>query len=382
MRYCKKCVMPDTRPNIKFYDDGICSPCKNHERKKHINWGARWKELKELVDKYRGSNGDYYDCIITASGGKDSHFQTHIFKEKLGMNPLLVSVDNFTWTETGRMNWNNIRSEFGVDAHMISLNPKVCKNLFRKAFFKLGSPSWYFDKAIYAYPLQIAIKLGIPLIIYGENTNYERGGSVNTDNPSALEQINNDVVKPVPWKDFLGDEISMKDVQPAVYPSKTDIEKANLNPIFLSYYVPWSSYDNYIFAKSRGFKSLEDTGEWIREGFMQQYDQIDTVGYLTHTWLKFIKFGHWINTDYLSTYIREGRISREKAVKYIIENEFKLDKKMLNDFLEFTSISEKEFWQTVDKFANRDIVEKRNSVWRLKKNVIEALVKGGEVKTE
>lgn len=365
MKYCKRCVMPDTRPGIVFYEDGICAPCHNQDHKDKTDWDKRWKELEELADKYRGSNGDYYDCIITASGGKDSHYQVHIFKERLKMNPLIVSIDNLGWTKTGRDNWDNLRSEFGVDAHMMSLNPKVAKNLLRKAFFKLGSPTWYFDKAIYAYPLQIAIKLGIPLVIYGENTNFERGGSINKDIPSALDQINNDVVKPIAWEEFLDKDVTMKDVQPAVYPTPEAIKKANLNPVFLSYFVKWSSHENYLWAKTRGFKSLEDTGEWIREGFVQQYDQIDTVGYLTHTWLKFIKFGHWVQTDYLSTYIREGRTTREEAIKYINEYEHILDKRMLDDFLSYTGITEKEFWDTVDKFANKNLVEKRDGVWKL-----------------
>ncbi len=359
--------MPDTRPNIKFYDDGICAPCKNHEHKQATDWKKRWSELEELADKYRGSNGDYYDCIITASGGKDSHYQTHIFKEKLGMNPLIVSIDNFLWTETGRHNWSNLLRTFGVDAHVMSLNPQVCKKMFRKAFFQLGSPTWYFDLCIYAYPIKTAINLGIPLIIYGENTNYERGGSVNTDSPSALEQINNDVVKPVPWEEWLDETLTMKDVQPGIYPTKEEIAKAKLNPVFLSYYVPWSSHGNFEFAKSRGFKSLEDTNEWIREGFINQYDQIDTIGYLVHTWMKFVKFGHWISTDYASLYIRESKMTREEALKYVNEEEYKLDKRMLKDFLDFTDITEDEFWQTVDKFANNSIVEKRDGIWRLKK---------------
>ena len=81
MRYCKKCVLPDTRPYIKFNDEGICYPCLAAEKVKNTDWNQRWKELEELADKYRGSNGDYYDCIITVSPGKDSYYQIHIFKE-------------------------------------------------------------------------------------------------------------------------------------------------------------------------------------------------------------------------------------------------------------------------------------------------------------
>ena len=78
MRYCKRCVMPDTRPGIIFDDKGVCFPCRHYEERKNVDWDERWKELERLADKYRGSNGDYYDCIIAASAGKDSYYQTYI----------------------------------------------------------------------------------------------------------------------------------------------------------------------------------------------------------------------------------------------------------------------------------------------------------------
>ena len=110
MRYCKKCVMPDTRPGMQFDENGVCYPCVNHERKKLIDWNKRWQEFEELRDRYVGSNGSYYDCINTISGGKDSHFQASILKEA-GFNPLCVSVDNVSWTDTGRKNLENFRKE-------------------------------------------------------------------------------------------------------------------------------------------------------------------------------------------------------------------------------------------------------------------------------
>jgi hypothetical protein len=58
MKYCKKCVMPDTRPGIKFNEDGICSACENYEKKWNTDWDQRWKELEKICDKYRGCNGD------------------------------------------------------------------------------------------------------------------------------------------------------------------------------------------------------------------------------------------------------------------------------------------------------------------------------------
>jgi N-acetyl sugar amidotransferase len=358
--------MPDTRPGIKFDDEGVCYPCRNYEKRKTVDWGKRWQELEKLAAKYRGSNGNFYDCIITVSAGKDSYYQTHIFKEKLKMNPLLVSVDNLSWTQTGRHNFSNMLTTFGVDAHIISLNPQVCKKIFRKALEKLGSPTWYFDRAIYTYPLQVAIKLNIPLIVYGENTNYEYGGPLYEETYSSIDQINNDVVKPVPWDFFLDDELTMKDLNPGVLPGKKEIAKAKLEPIYLSYFLPWDGYENFKWAQTRGFKSLDDTGEWKREGFLEQYGQIDTIGYLTHSWFKFPKYGHNLVTDVASLYIRAGRMTRAEAVKLVNEEDYKLDRKMLKDFLDFTEYKEEDFWKVVEKFANKDIVEKRNGVWRLK----------------
>jgi len=185
------------------------------------------------------------------------------------------------------------------------------------------------------------------------------------------------VAKPVPWEVWLDDEIQMKDFNPLINPTIEEIEAAKLEPIYLSYFEPWDGYRNFEIAQKFGFKSLED--EWVREGLSESYEQIDTIGYNVHPWLKFIKFGHQHDTDILSQWVRSGRITREEAIEQVKEREHILDRRMLADLLDFTGYTEEEFWQTVDKFANREILEKRDGVWRLKPAVVRALEEGGEV---
>ena len=168
--------MPDTRPYITFNKDGICSACQNYEKRKRVDWDTRWKELKKLCDKYRGCNGDYYDCMIAVSGGKDSHFQVYIVKELMNMNPLLVTVSGWSWTQTGLRNINNITEEFGCDLISLNLNRKALKIMIIKALKQFGYPTWYYDAAIYAFPYKMAMKMGIKLLFYGENVNYQYGG--------------------------------------------------------------------------------------------------------------------------------------------------------------------------------------------------------------
>ena len=113
--------MPDTRPGIKLDEKNICTGCLNFEKQKSTDWDKRFDEFKKLCDKYRGCNGNGYDCAIAVSGGKDSHFQTYYLKEVMKMNPVLFTVANIDWTETGRDNLNNLSETFGCDIIMLSL---------------------------------------------------------------------------------------------------------------------------------------------------------------------------------------------------------------------------------------------------------------------
>ncbi len=366
MRYCKKCVMPDTRPGIVFDEKGVCHPCKVTEERKKIDWDARLNELRKLCDKYRGINGDYYDCIIAVSAGKDSHFQVYVMKELMGMNPLLVNVYNFSWTQTGLHNFNNISEAFGCDIISLHLNRKIARKMLWKALVKMGSPTWYWDRAVYAFPLRVGINFNVPLIVYGENISYEYGGPQVKETYSAREQIDNDVVKNVDWDYWLDDEITMKDLNGVVYPGKEESEKAGLEPIYLSYFVRWDGHRNMEIAKRYGFKSLKDTGEWDRKGYIEDYDQIDAVGYLVHPWLKYPKYGHARATDVACYWIRTGRITREEGIKLVKEHDHELDGKALKDFLDFVGHTEEEFWQAVERFYNRDIFEKVEGRWMLK----------------
>ena len=365
MKYCKKCLMPNTRPGLKFDENNICYACIHYEKQKKTDWTKRWHELELLCDKHRGCNGNYYDCIIAVSGGKDSHFQVYYMKEVLKMNPLLVSVGNLDWTETGRKNLNNISETFGCDILMLHPNRKIAKKMLRKAFERIGSPSWYLDYLIYAYPYRMAIKMGIKLLVYGEDVNYTYGGKHDKETSSALLQSQNDVVKPL-WKEWFEDgEISEKDLASITQPTVEDCQKFGLEPIYLSYFIPWNSYHNYEVAKRWGFQHLGH--EYEREGFIENYDQIDAIGYLLNIHMKYLKFGHAYPTDIASRWIRYGMKTREEMIPFVEKQDPQLDQGVVDKFCEFVGMSPRNFWKTMDKWYNRDLFEQdRDGVWHQK----------------
>lgn len=356
MRYCKKCTMPDTRPGITFDSEGVCCACNHFENRKNIDWDARWAELEALCDKYRGCNGPgNYDCAIAVSGGKDSHFQVHIMKEVMHMNPILFSVeDNFPMTQAGISNLKNISEEFGCPIISYKPNIKAQKKLMRAMFEKYGKPTWYIDRFIYTFPLHMALKFNTMLLVYGENVSFEYGGNDDEESYSARSQVNNGVASGFSTEELLGYGVSLEDLAMTEAPSKEDLER--LDPIYLSYFLQWNSVKNYNFAKSRGFKDL--THEWDRTHHAENFDQIDSRAYLVHSWLKYPKFGHGAATDYSARFIRYGLMTREEAIQVIKERDHALDPKCVEDFCNFCGYTLAEFWAIVDKLYNRDIFEK------------------------
>ena len=364
MRYCKTCLMPDTRPNIKF-SNGVCQGCLSFERQMTTDWKKRWSELEKLCDKYRGKNDNDYDCAIAVSGGKDSHFQTYVLKEKLGMNPLLLSSGNIEWTDTGRKNLENISDAFGCDMIVSHPNRKVARKMMKKAFEDIGSPSWYLDAGINSFPIKMAMKLGIKLIFYGEDINYTYGGEFSEETPSALEQSKNDVVKPI-WDQWFEDgEISEKDLNSMKHPTEGKMKEFGLEPVYLSYFVPWNSIHNYEVAKRWGFKHLDH--EYEREDHIESFDQIDSLSYLINPALKFQKYGHAMATDMASRMIRSGLKTRAEMIPFVEEHDGKLDQGAVEKFCEFTRLSEHEFYTILDKWYNPQLFEQDNhGVWHKK----------------
>lgn len=345
LRRCKKCLMADTKPGVALDEYGWCQACVNHAKRDEIDYHARWQELTDLCDSYRRSNGAY-DCIIPASGGKDSWYQVHVLKNIFNMNPLIVKVcDPYTGTRTGAENLRNMCEYFDVDLHTITPSPKVTRKLTKIAFEKFGSPTWPVDRPIYAAPLKLAYDMSIPFIIYGEDVSYQYGGVSKEETASAKKQIYNDVAKDVSKDLFLNEGIAEQEFESFLLPNDYVVE--NTAPYYLSYFTKWSGLKNVHKSTKMGFQELGT--EWDRKGYIESYDQIDSIGYLINVWMKVPKFGFGRVTDVVGYWIRDDVIDREEGIKLIREHDKLLDPKILADFLDYTGYTVGEFFKIVKK---------------------------------
>lgn len=346
--------MSDQRLGLVIDTAGICSACRHVEQKELVDWSQRKKMFQKLLNKYR-SNSDANDCLVAVSAGKDSFWQVYTLVEKYKMNPLLVSVWNLDWSKTGLENFDTMQNRFGVEALCLHSNKEVNKKISRAVFEHDGFTAHLFDRYIYTYPIWMAIKLDIPLVFYGENTSVEYGGPLTKETPSAINQINNDAVREYDWSLFENAGVKRSDIPYAKFPDAYVLSDMQINPQYMSYYFKWSGYEHMEFVKSFGWKSLDDTKEWCRQGYIEDYDQIDDFAYCVDPWLKFFKYGHARATDVASIWIREGRISRKEGIKLVKEHDYKIDPLALEHYLKFSGYSEEEFWYIYGKFLNKDI---------------------------
>lgn len=132
----------------------------------------------------------------------------------------------------------------------------------------------------------------------------------------------------------------------------------------------WNGIKNYEFAKRHGFKDL--THEWNRTNHIENFNQIDSYGYLLNAWMKYPKYGHAYATDYAARWVRYGLLTREEAVKLAEKRDHNVDPKIVEDFCNFTGMTIKEFYDALDNLYNRELFEQNSwGQWRLKKENIE-----------
>jgi N-acetyl sugar amidotransferase len=309
--------------------------------------------LNELCDRYRRYDGQY-DCIIPVSGGKDSYYQVFLMTRVYHMTPLLVCVtDPFEHTVVGTQNHQNIGEAFRCDMVTLALNPEFIAKTSVATFKALGSTNWVVDKAIYAWPLQVAIEKGIKLIIYGENVAWEYGGVNAEDTYDANTQILNDVVKRDGESVIEECDPTGKHSNALHYPTADALKAAGIQAIYISYFYPWNDIENVTIAEEWGFKRLGPM--WVRRGFLDNYAQIDSVGYLFNYYLKFQKYGIGRVVDIGSRWVRYGKITKEELAALIRQKEGQLDDQILEDFLRITGLSHKECQTILKKWWNRDI---------------------------
>lgn len=364
VRFCKKCTMSNQRPRITFDSEGVCSACRFAEVKSKIDWDKRHHELVELCDKYRSKDGSW-DVIVPCSGGKDGGFVAHQLKYKYGMHPLCVTWSPLVPTDIGRKNLDSFIDIGGFDHIMGRPNGIVNRKLTKLAFELLGDPFQPFIYGQTNFPLTIAVKYHIPLIMYGENGEVEYGGDMkNADSPTReVTDHNKHYFSNMPLEAWEKYGLTESDLNPYMAPPMRDIVANHTTIHFMSYYTKWDPKSNFEYCKEHtGFSANHERSEGTYSYYASLDDKLDGF----HYYLSYIKFGIGRATSDTAHEIRDGILTREEGVELIKKFDGEFPKKYYQIFLDYCGITEQEFEKFVDAWRSSHIWTKKSDGWHLK----------------
>ena len=356
MNYCRQCVLPDSRPNLEFNSDGVCNACEAHATKPAINWETRERAFADVV-KAAKSRSAGYDCLIPVSGGKDSTWQVVKCLE-YGLKPLCVTWRTPARTELGQKNIDNLIS-LGVDHIDYSISPKVERAFMLAALKRFGATAVPMHMAIFNIPARVAVNFRIPLVVWGENSAFEYGGTEEQRTGFRLDAAwfrRFGVTHGTTANDWISGSLSRQDLTPYFGPGDSDLENAGVNAVFLGYYFQWDPEMTRAVAEANGFRVAAEA----RTG-LYNYADIDDEFISIHHWLKWYKFGFTRLFDNLSLEIRNGRVSRSRAIEVIAETGDQTPRRDIESFCRFVGIGIDEFFDIAETFRNHAIWKRDNN---------------------
>lgn len=353
---CLKCVMPNTRPDTAFVD-GVCSACLSFERRPQIDWGARHTELVQLLDRHHG------DVIVPSSGGKDSTYQVLTLLD-MGAHVAVVTATTCMLTDVGRKNIDNL-ARYAPTVE-VTPNRTVRAKLNRLGLTMVGDISYPEHCAIFSIPFRMACTLGIPLIVFGENSQ-DQYGSPTPDAAEAKQMT-------LRWRsefggmlglrpaDFVGVEgITERDMRFYEAPPADWMQEVGVEAHFLGQYIEWDSERNWSASSKSGMTwCLPSPANWWPA------ENQDNAMTGLHDHLMYRKFGYGRACAQVSVDVRRGRMDRETAMAIVETRDglFPFEYMGVNftAVLRQIGMSPEEFEKTLHHFTNWELFKREDNM--------------------
>lgn len=356
--FCKRCVVSNSRPSSVpelthqlsdrkptiHFQDGICEACRVAETKKHIDWADRERQMWELCDRYRKTDGSY-DCIVSVSAGKDSFKQAHLLRHKYKMCPLTVTWAPQLYTDHGYRNHARLRNA-GFDNFTMYQNRRVHRLLTRVSLETLLHPFSPFVVGQKNYAPRMAAMLGIPLVWYGEHEGEYGNDSAETEKAerdwSYFTQTQDKV--------FLGgvslEELAKRyDIKPHDFAqympaNPSDLKRVGVAVHYLGFYERWDPQSAFFYAVDNTAGDPFECRPSRSDGTYSRYNSTDCKVDDLHWWCYHVKFGIGRCTHDASQEIRGGHISREDGVARVKRYDGEFCNTHEKDILEYINVPE------------------------------------------
>jgi N-acetyl sugar amidotransferase len=319
---CRRCLYTTGHPlGLTIDGEGICSGCRIHEEKDRLDWRERWAKLETLIRPYRSRDGRNYDCIVPVTGAHDSYYVLHLVKDRLKLNPLIVTYNKYFNTPLGIRNLSNLRIRFNCDVLIQNVNPRSVQNITRTTLRGFGSIYWPCLAGQTVFPVQTAVRYKVPLVIWGAHQGLEQVGMFSHEHEVQMTRRyrkDHDLMGHEA-DDLLSifDTLTEKDIWQYRYPEDRELGEIGVVGIYLGNYVRWD-------PKAQHEQMIRDYG-YRTAKFSRTfdcYDYVDCFNYMNlHDQLKLYKNGFSKVTDHACREIRHGRLTRDQGLALVRSHE-------------------------------------------------------------
>ena len=356
MRYCSRCTYPLIAVNLAVDEEGVCSSCRTEEDFQDLSpefWAERKARFETLIKEIGGNDGSNYDCLIPVSGGKDSYYQAHVVAKEYGLKPLLVTYHGNNYLPEGDYNRDRMREVFDADHLVMGPSVEVLKKLNRIGFRKMGDMNWHAHCGIFTYPIQVAVKFNIPLVIWGEVA-WDISGMFDPDDfvEFSARTRHEHGLRGFEWHDMVGDPqdpLTEQDMLWAKYPSDQDILDVGVRGLYIGNFFKWDPNKHApLMEELYGWRPSQTPFERTYRRASNLDDRYENGA---HDLLKFVKFGYGRATDHTGKDIRTGYMTREEGVELVRKHDHVVSKD-LDYWLDYVGMTAEEFWATADTFRD------------------------------
>lgn len=324
IKRCSVCILPETMPYISFDTKGVCNYCHSYKPR---NQPKPKDELFDLVEPYRRVEGP--DCIVPFSGGRDSCYGLHLIVNELKMKPITYTYDWGLVTDLGRRNISRMCSQLGVENIIVAADiEKKRKNVSRnlKAWMKsphLGMMSILTagDKHFFRHVETVKKQTGISLNLWGVN-------------PLEVTHFKTGFLDIEP--DFEGKHVYSHGILKQLRYQYKRFSAMTSSPSYFNTSLGDTLSGEYYrsFTEKSDYFHIFDYWRWdeniLDDTLLNVYDwekAIDTsttwrIGDATAAFYNYVYYtvaGFTEHDTFRSNQIREGDISRDEALKLVLE---------------------------------------------------------------
>ena len=360
-RFCTRCVISNHRPvasreyarvpgsepgRMAFDAEEVCGACRVAEAKSKIDWEAREQDLRELLGRFRRSDGRP-DVLVPGSGGKDSVLAAHVLKTRYDMHPLTVTWAPHQTTDVGRRNFYRWL-DMGFDNILVTPNPKVHRLLTRLAFLKLLHPFQPFILGQRTLAPKIAAAHNIDLVVFGEDDAEYEGETGWQTRHEFTQDMHIGGVHERELMSLYGLTAHDLDIYRPPLSWVWGSEDLSTKTIALGHYLRWDPQSAYYYAvEHAGFEA----NELRTEGTYSKYNSIDDRMDPLHYYTMYTKFGIGRASHDASQEIRNGYLTREEGVALVHKYDAEPPRnESVNFYCDYMGLQPGEFWDTIARF--------------------------------